>query len=724
MQEPTLESDRIVVVYERVSTDAQEIGRQESERERASADYPGAELVVVQDDGESAYKVSVFDQTGGRQMCDLIATGTVEALYVDAQDRLSRGRLAEWVNFKALCDDNGTRIMIRGRELRADDEADEMLAAFEAMRARRESAEKSHRVKPGKAHAARQGRPNGGPRRFGFDQKDGVLTPRPAEIAVVERILREAVAGRSQTEIAAGLNADGYRTARGKPWQQTQISQVMADKIWIGVLVNQEGEFQVDEPFVSSELWHAARSTRRGPDGPRRGRTTARFLLGNGLLRCGRCGYAMRVKRDVKSTGPYEVYICAGRSDAGNGCPQRAVLRASVDGAVLAYFERVGLDVEATRAELARRADRERAEIGTLRDQAERERDKVAAGLEKITRDYMLGDLPAEEYARLRPMLEEHGQAAQAALDRLATREAEVAADGTLEDVELLTRLSELRTAIAGNVTANPDDFAATHAALRRLFERFVLIPTDRAIPHDLVIAVDGEEIRLRDVPVVGSEEAAFYLQPVPRSDAVVLSGEGRIVPVPLTLRHESANPDGGGNATGRRTSAREGCPICASGNGGVSSSSRARPGHGHGVRRHYRLDSGRTRRYQGGSERIRTARTDEGHQRRPPSAVGTLSASRPRAIWPSVLPAACSARIRAATSAGTTGGRPTGARCGRGGTGRRRSATYRSISSTGISTRPPSSSTVSTNGTTLRLTVDALTPSASAACTIEYVSR
>ena len=134
--------------------------------------------------------------------------------------------------------------------------------------------------------------------------------------------------------------------------------------------------------------------------------------------------------------------------------------------------------------------------------------------------------------------------------------------------------------------------------------------------------------------------------------------------------------------------------------------------------------DSGRTPPDQGGSERIRTARTDEGHQRRPPWAVGTWSASRPRAIWPNVLPPACSERIRSATSEGTAGGRPTGARCGRGGTGRRRSARYRSSSSTGISTRPPSNSTVSTNGTTLRLTVDALTPSASAACTIEYASR
>jgi len=45
----------------------------------------------------------------------------------------------------------------------------------------------------------------------------------------VERVMREAVAGRSQTEIAAGLNADGHRTARGKRWNQPQISQLIGD---------------------------------------------------------------------------------------------------------------------------------------------------------------------------------------------------------------------------------------------------------------------------------------------------------------------------------------------------------------------------------------------------------------------------------------------------------------------------------------------------------------
>jgi DNA invertase Pin-like site-specific DNA recombinase len=537
--------ERIIVVYERVSTDRQDLSRQAVQRERARADYPGAELVVIQDDGVSAYKVPIFERPGGRR--DLIITGSVGAVYSDAQDRLSRGRLAEWVNFRALCDDNGTRIVINGRELRADDEADEMLAAFEAMRARRESAEKSHRVRSGKARAARQGRPNGGPRRFGFDQRDGRLFPRPEEIAVVERTMREAVAGRSQTEIAAGLNADGHRTTRGKRWNQPQISQLLADPIWVGVLRNKEGEHRIAEPYVPVELWEAAQSTLRGPDGPRAGRKTQRFLLGNGLLRCGRCGSAIQVKRERKGYGWCEVYICYGRSSgAYPDCTQGAVQRAAVDSAVLTYFERVGPDVEATRRQLAERATRERAELRALRGQAERELAKAEERLERVKRAFQDGIIEPDDWAEQRAQLQGELTAAREDAARLSAREAETTDDaGAMEDVELLARLTDLRAAIAGDVTANYDDFAATHAALRRLFEAFHL----RSMADRIALVGDTDYVDEGDEAEPG---AAYVLEPVPRSDAVVLAGgEISVVPVPLGLR-STAIAEGGVNAPPR----------------------------------------------------------------------------------------------------------------------------------------------------------------------------
>jgi DNA invertase Pin-like site-specific DNA recombinase len=79
-------SERIVIVYERVSTDQQDISRQAVQRERALSTFPEAEHRVVQDDGVSAYKVPIFDRPGGAELCALIESGAVEAIFTDAQD--------------------------------------------------------------------------------------------------------------------------------------------------------------------------------------------------------------------------------------------------------------------------------------------------------------------------------------------------------------------------------------------------------------------------------------------------------------------------------------------------------------------------------------------------------------------------------------------------------------------------------------------------------------
>jgi hypothetical protein len=114
-----------------------------------------------------------------------------------------------------------------------------------------------------------------------------------------------------------------------------------------------------------------------------------------------------------------------------------------------------------------------------------------------------------------------------------------------------------------------------------------------------------------------------------------------------------------------------------------------------------------------------------EGHHCRPPCDVGTPSAFNPRAIWPRLLPPACSRRTRAMTSLEIPVLRPALA----GGPGvaralRLRSATKRSSSSTGMRRVPQPVSMVSTKGRTRRMNVERLIPSAVAAWVRVYASR
>jgi hypothetical protein len=192
-------------------------------------------------------------------------------------------------------------LLFDGDEIKPwEDEGDEVKSALDAMIARRESRIKSHRTRGGMAVSAAAGKANGGPRRFGFEkfakgQKDGILTPIPAEVAVVELMFEMAREGKTQVQIARELNALRHRTASGHPWRP-RVSRVLGNPIWIGKLVNAQGEHDVMEPLIDPELWHAVQ---RGlcKDGKRRGRHSAHFLLAGGLLRCGSCGSAMAVRR-------------------------------------------------------------------------------------------------------------------------------------------------------------------------------------------------------------------------------------------------------------------------------------------------------------------------------------------------------------------------------------------------------------------------------------------
>jgi site-specific DNA recombinase len=525
--------------YCRVSTEEQaagfSLGEQERKlRERAKAD--GAELVACFTDKVSGAR---SDRANYQRLLAAAAAGELDVVYVWKLDRLGRDA-EELLRARRMLGAAGVRLV---STTEGEDEST-LVFGVRALVAQEEREKISERTRVGKAAAARAGRANGGPRRYGFDQVDGRLIPRPDEMAVVERVLREAVAGHSQTEIAFDLNADGHRTATGKRWNQTRISQMLANPIWGGVLRNAQGVHRIAEPFLPVELVEAAQRTLRGPEGPRRGRRSQHFLLGNGLLRCGQCDSPMIVRRDQKDWGWYEVYLCGGRSSGATTCKQRAVQRAAIDGAVLAYFERVGLDVEATRAELAERSDRERAELAALRGQAERELAKAEERLERVRRAFQDGIIEPDDWAEQREQLQAELTAAQEGAARMTARAAEASEDASvLDDIEILSRLTELRSAIAGNVTSNPDDFAATHAALGRLFEAFQLraIHGLHGVPVDL-----WDTCITEDVPA----PAGYVLVPVPRSDAVVVR-DGKIVvqPVPLSL-NGPANADGGVNGS------------------------------------------------------------------------------------------------------------------------------------------------------------------------------
>jgi Recombinase/Recombinase zinc beta ribbon domain len=406
------------------------------------------------------------------------------------------------------------------------------------------------------AVSAARGRVNGGPRRYGFEKADGsgTLSPRPAEVAVVESMFEMIRAGKSQMAIARELNEQGHRTSGGHAWSQPKVGQVLRSRIWIGILDNQAGEHRIMEPLIDEELWHAAQRT-LSKDGKRNGRHSTRFLLAGGLLRCGGCGSAMAVRSANTPAGMREHYRCMGRRSGAAQCKQPDVPRESIDRGVLEYFAQVALDVEGTVAQIADERDRRLAECDAKLAQARKVQAEAERQVERL--DTMMRDegLTLDEWRRLAAVPQREGEAAALAIEDLTAEREQVEATLDVADAagEFIERIAELRAAVAGEVT-NAESVRATQVALRRVFDGFVLHAADspaapRRVDAELGLGVPGYVIEPRV-----AEDARLGVMP---AGTPVLSRE----PLSLAQGNSRLSRQGRNNRSGSPAGTAGGTP-------------------------------------------------------------------------------------------------------------------------------------------------------------------
>jgi DNA invertase Pin-like site-specific DNA recombinase len=394
-----------------------------------------------------------------------------------------------------------------------------------------DSRRKSLSVKAGMRRRTEAGKFHGGPRPFGFNPIAGGLRAVQSEQAIVNRIDAEFLGGKTLTAIARTLHADGLRTAQGKVWRPSTVRAILANPIYAGRIRSGGKELSADADGCRSDEDHESiQKLLAEPSSVARGRLpNGNFLFRRGMLRCGQCGYAMTSRTDRRYG--LENYLCSGRMMQGvDFCDMPSIKRVDVDSAVYHYFEQVGLDVEATRQAVAEARDRKLAEVGALRDDAEREVHRAEDRLARVRRDYTDGKIDANDWRDFRDELEGERDAAHAEAKRLATQQREVEAWGELRDAETETwrRLSEIRAVIAGEVR-DAEGLDAVRAALGRTFVHFVV---RRSVPrvHIELIA-----------------DAGLVIDPVVRDQAITGYSE-KLRPI---LRRESLNDPGGPRSEG-----------------------------------------------------------------------------------------------------------------------------------------------------------------------------
>ncbi len=382
---------------------------------------------------------------------------------------------------------------------------DPLLVAAASKLAYEESARKSAATKDGmQRRAVERGQAAGGIRAFGYrwgENKAGLLIVAHEATVVEHRMYEATLAGATQQGIMRSLEADGVKTVRGGRWHQGGIGRILRNPLYKGMIVRHGEELPgKHEAIVPSELWAEVNELldSRAKTGKGRGRRPeGSHLFRKGMLRC-ICEEPMVPRTDRnRRSGPREVYVCYGRHRDPSSCSMPSIARARIDSPVYRYFEQVGLDVEATRSQLADARHQKIAELEALNAEAEAEKHRADERLARVRRDYTEGKLTAEDWADFNEELSADVAGAEAELARFAEQRADVTAWGQMQDVEhdVLARLADLRATIAGELlTATGVD--AARAALLRIFDGFSLrnpevgrrVHADLAWQGDLII--------------------------------------------------------------------------------------------------------------------------------------------------------------------------------------------------------------------------------------------
>jgi DNA invertase Pin-like site-specific DNA recombinase len=139
----------------------------------------------------------------------------------------------------------------------------------------------------------------------------GRLIPNEDAPVVLEAFELFAKRGVRAGKVADLLNEQGVCTSRGNRWNARNVRGFLAREAYVGV--RRYGEVRIEgahEPIVGPALWRQAQRKLRPKQGPVRRTRGEGHLLGEGLVRCGRCGGGLA---KGKANGKYETLRCLER---------------------------------------------------------------------------------------------------------------------------------------------------------------------------------------------------------------------------------------------------------------------------------------------------------------------------------------------------------------------------------------------------------------------------
>ena len=287
------------------------------------------------------------------RMLDDIKNGQIDAVVVYHLDRLHR-RPKELEEFAEICQGAGlTNVATVHGDFDIGSDDGLFTARILGAVARKESDDKSRRIKRAHVQMAAQGRHLGGvttPYGYRYVLEDKGLVPEEAQAPVVREMFERFATGASLKGLAHDLTDRGARGARGgRRWSSSHIGRILDNPTYKGYR-HLDGHLTRGEwePLVSEELWDQVEARRRVskaeiPAHNRKGKGNA---LLSGILFCS-CGAPMW-RSTYRSKEERSSYECAHSATKRRGeCHAGGVNARRAEGYVQgAFLERVSAPFE------------------------------------------------------------------------------------------------------------------------------------------------------------------------------------------------------------------------------------------------------------------------------------------------------------------------------------------------------------------------------------------
>ncbi|WP_033829125.1 recombinase family protein [Bacillus andreraoultii] len=282
-----------------------------------------------------------------KRLLERVQRKIYDAVLVIDFDRITRGDTYEYGYIKRIFAESNTPILTPyGDFIDLSDETN-ILIDVKASMGRYEYIQTKKRFKEGKKRSARLGRWSNGtpPIGYNYDRNTKSLVIDEEAAEMVRKIFEWYVNDDLPLQqIAFRLNRMGYRTRRGKFFQEIQIQRILTNETYIGTIIYGKTEgsghkkkktkplrkkpedewIRVEgchEPIIDKDIFYrAGTKLAKRQKIPRKARQEVYTL--SGLIRCKRCGSLMRqyLRKRADGSKVLNVRICQHTDPFGNRC--------------------------------------------------------------------------------------------------------------------------------------------------------------------------------------------------------------------------------------------------------------------------------------------------------------------------------------------------------------------------------------------------------------------